>query len=304
MAHPVFAKDRVAVITGSAGGIGLAMAKRCASLGMKVFLSDVVAADLERAQSLVTEAAGGDASRVASKIVDVSDYDQVEALKKEAFEKFGEVGFLMGNAGISGSFENRHPFEKRDQWQRILNVNLWGVINTTQAFTQSMIDQGTECLIVNTGSKQGITCPPGNTAYNVSKAGVKTLTEGLQHQLRNTENCKVSAALLVPGWVNSELQRRAKDSEAGAPVADADLMFSESKPAAGAWMPDQIVDYFFTKLAEGSFYILCPDNDVTVDVDLKRMEWSAMDIPLGRPPLSRWHPEHKEAFAAFMKSDL
>lgn len=304
MAHPVFAKDRVALITGSAGGIGLAMAKRCASLGMKVFLCDVVAADLERAQAVVTEAAGGDASRVASKIVDVSDYDQMEAMKQEVFAKFGEVGFLHVNAGISGSFENRHPFEKRDQWQRILNVNLWGVINATQAFTQSMIDQGTPCLIAVTGSKQGITCPPGNTAYNVSKAGVKALTEGLAHQLRNTENCKVSTALLVPGWVNTELQRRSKDAEAGAPVADADLMFSESKPAADAWMPDQVVDYFFTKLAEGSFYIICPDNDVTAEVDLKRMQWSAMDIPLGRPPLSRWHPEHKEAFAAFMESDL
>jgi len=299
MAHPVFAKDRVAVITGSAGGIGLAMAKRCASLGMKVFLADVVAGDLEKAVAAVTEAAGGDASRVASKICDVGDYDQIEALKQEAYGKFGEVGFLMSNAGIGAG---GGPFEKRDKWQKVLQVNLWGVINTTQAFTQAMIDQGTDCLIVNTGSKQGITCPPGNTAYNVSKAGVKVLTEGLQHQLRSTENCKVSAALLIPGWVNTEIQRRAKEEELGRAAGLDELFFCEEKPAAGAWMPDQIVDYFFAKLSEGNFYIICPDNDVTEEVDKKRMQWSAMDIPSGRPPLSRWHPDHKEAFDAFIQS--
>jgi len=229
----------------------------------------------------------------------VGDYDQIEALKQEAYGKFGEVGFLMSNAGIGAG---GGPFEKRDKWQKVLQVNLWGVINTTQAFTQAMIDQGTDCLIVNTGSKQGITCPPGNTAYNVSKAGVKVLTEGLQHQLRSTENCKVSAALLIPGWVNTEIQRRAKEEELGRAVGLDELFFCEEKPAAGAWMPDQIVDYFFAKLSEGNFYIICPDNDVTEEVDKKRMQWAAMDIPSGRPPLSRWHPDHKEAFDAFIQS--
>jgi NAD(P)-dependent dehydrogenase (short-subunit alcohol dehydrogenase family) len=85
-----------------------------------------------------------------------------------------------------------------DRWQRVLGVNLWGVINGVHAFTQAMIDQKTPSAIVNTGSKQGITCPPGDTAYNITKAGVKVLTEGLAHSLRNIEGCQVTAHLLVP----------------------------------------------------------------------------------------------------------
>lgn len=297
MAHPALAAGRVAVITGAAGGIGLAMAKQCAKLGMKVFLADNAEADLAKAGAACVEA-GGDASKVATKVVDVGNYESVSSLKAEVFEKFGEVGFLFSNAGVIGG--GAGPYTNMEMWQRVLQVNLWGVINTTQAFTQAMVDQGTDCLIVNTGSKQGITCPPGGTGYNVSKAGVKVLTEGLAHELRNKEGCKVTVALLVPGWTNTELIRRLKEREAGGPVPLENVFFCEEKPQPGAWMPNQVVDYFMEKIAAGKFYIICPDNEVTEEIDRKRMLWSATDIPEGRPPLSRWHPDYKEAFEAFM----
>jgi NAD(P)-dependent dehydrogenase (short-subunit alcohol dehydrogenase family) len=145
-----------------------------------------------------------------------------------------------------------------------------------------MMAQGGPAVVVNTGSKQGITTPPGDTAYNVSKAGVKVLTEGLQHALRNTPGCKVTAHLLVPGWVHTGLT-----AASGAP-----------KPA-GAWLPDQIVDVLLARLAKGDFYILCEDNEVTNAVDFKRIQWAAGDITENRPPLSRWHPDYKDAFAKF-----
>ena len=108
-----------------------------------------------------------------------------------------------------------------------------------------MIERGRPGLIINTGSKQGITTPPGNPAYNVSKAGVKAFTEALQHELRNTEGARISAHLLIPGFVFTGLTANGRTE----------------KPA-GAWTPEQTVDFMIERLEAGDFYILCPDNDV------------------------------------------
>jgi NAD(P)-dependent dehydrogenase (short-subunit alcohol dehydrogenase family) len=156
------------------------------------------------------------------------------------------------------------------------------VINAVHAFAPSMIAQGTDAAIINTGSKQGITNPPGDVAYNVSKAGVKTLTEGLAHQLRETEGGKVSAHLLIPGFTFTGMTARGRD-----------------RPAA-AWTAEQVVAFMTEAMGRGDFYILCPDNDVTREMDEKRIRWAADDLILNRPALSRWSGEYKDAFARFM----
>jgi NAD(P)-dependent dehydrogenase (short-subunit alcohol dehydrogenase family) len=167
----------------------------------------------------------------------------------------------------------------------VLGTNLWGVINGIHVCAPAMIAQGSDAASVNTGSKQGITPPPGDTAYNVSKAGVKVATEGLQHVLRNTPGCKVSAHLLVPGWVHTGLTAR---------------QGAEKPP--GAWSPDQLVDMLLERMGAGDFYIICPDNEVSSEVDGKRILWAAGDIVENRPPLSRWHPDYNDAFAEFLKA--
>ena len=146
-----------------------------------------------------------------------------------------------------------------------------------------MIAQKTPGAIVNTGSKQGITCPPGDTAYNVSKAGVKVVTEALAHELRNIEGCQVTAHLLIPGFTFTGITAR-----------------DRTEKPAGAWTAEQVVDFMLPSLAKGDFYILCPDNDVTRQMDEKRMRWAMDDIVLNRPALSRWHPDYKDAFAKYM----
>jgi hypothetical protein len=196
-------------------------------------------------------------------------------------QRFGGVDILMNNAGIQPGSQ---MFGPHDNWQRILAVNLWGIINGTQTFAPNMIARGRPGLIINTGSKQGITTPPGDPAYNVSKAGVKAFTEALQHELRGTEGCKISAHLFIPGFVFTGLTSRGRPE----------------KPAA-AWTPEQTVDFMLDHVGRGDFYILCPDNDVPRQLDERRILWAAGDIVENRPPLSRWHKDYADAFAAFVK---
>jgi NAD(P)-dependent dehydrogenase (short-subunit alcohol dehydrogenase family) len=281
--HPALTKNRVAVITGAASGIGLAAAVKFADLGMRLCLADVDAAALDRAAAEVAQHA---ASRddVRAIVADVSRREDVQRLKDEAYGSFGEVALLMNNAGVEGGGV---LFSDPARWRKILDVNLWGVINGVQIFAPAMIAQRTPCAIINTGSKQGITCPPGETAYNVSKAGIKVVTEALAHELRNLEGCAVTAHLLIPGFTFTGFTR---------------VRVSE-KPAA-AWTPEQVVDFMLAAMAAGDFYILCPDNDVTRDMDERRILWAAQDIINNRPALSRWHPDFKQAFADFMKAEL
>ncbi len=280
--HPAVSEGRVAVITGAASGIGRAAATRFARLGLRVCLADLGADALEHAAVAVRAAAKHGADDVLTIPTDVSDADAVRRLKDTVYGAFGEVAVLMNNAGTA---PGGGPWDHPDRWHRVLNVNLWGVINGVQCFTQAMIDQGTPCAIVNTGSKQGITSPPGDTAYNVSKAGVKVLTEGLAHSLRNVDGCRVSAHLLVPGSTFTAMTRGT----------------AATKPP-GAWMPDQVVTMLLSGMAAGDFYIICPDNDVTREIDNRRILWAAEDITCNRPALSRWHPDYRDKFAAFLAS--
>jgi NAD(P)-dependent dehydrogenase (short-subunit alcohol dehydrogenase family) len=274
-------KDNVAVITGGASGIGLAAATRFAQLGMKVAIADLGADRLKQAETKLSSVAPAGAANIMTAAVDVSRIEDVAGLESAVQKRFGGTDILMNNAGIQPGSKIFGPSEN---WQRILAVNLWGVINGSQVFAPHMIERGRVGLIINTGSKQGITTPPGDPAYNVSKAGVKAFTEALQHELRNIPACRISAHLVIPGFVFTGLTAHGRTD----------------KPAA-AWTPEQTVDFMIERIGAGDFYILCPDNDVPRPLDERRILWAAGDIVENRPALSRWHPDYAEAFAAFVK---
>lgn len=274
--HPALAAGRVAVVTGAASGIGRAAAERLAALGMKLVLADIDAAALAEVEAML-----GGSVEVMAAVVDVSDRVAVEALAEAVYARFGEVALLMNNAGREGG---GGLLAGPERWRAIIETNLWGVINGIQVFAPRMIEQGTAGAIVSTGSKQGITCPPGDTAYNVSKAGIKVATEALAHELRNIEGCGLTAHLLIPGFTFTGFTR----------------VRHKEKPA-GAWLPEQVIDELLAGMGRGDFYILCPDNDVTRAMDEKRIAWAAGDIIENRPPLSRWHPDHAEAFKRYME---
>jgi len=273
--------NNVAVITGGASGIGLAAAMRFAALGMKVCIADLGTNRLTEAEAKISSVASGGAANVMVRNVDVSRIEDISGLEIAVRERFGGADILMNNAGIQPGSQIFGPLQN---WQRIVGVNLWGVIHGSQIFAPRMIERGRPGLIVNTGSKQGITTPPGDPAYNVSKAAVKAFTESLQHELRNAAGGRISAHLLVPGFVFTGLTSRGRSE----------------KPAA-AWTPEQTVDFMIERIDAGDFYILCPDNDVPRRLDERRILWAAGDIVENRPALSRWHPDYAEAFAAFVK---
>lgn len=275
--HPAIAPGRVAVITGAASGIGLAAAHRLGRAGMHVLIADIAEAPLHGAADDL-RAAGVE---VRAKRTDVSDRNAVAALQAEA-ETLGEVSLLMNNAGREGG---GGILAGADIWERTLATNLLGPVHGIQAFLPRMLEAGWPCAIVNTGSKQGITLPPGDTAYNVSKAGLKALTESLAHDLLATGG-RVTAHLLIPGFTFTGFTRARGIAE---------------KPT-GAWTAEQVVDFMLTAMARDDFYILCPDNDVDRAIDERRIAWAAGDIIENRPALSRWHPDYARAFEAWMKA--
>ncbi len=274
MDHPALAAGNVAVITGAASGIGLAVAKRLASRGLRVVVADVNEAKLPAAREALAAIEAGGTEDVLVEPVDVSRLEALEGLRDRAYERFGRVDVLMNNAA---AFRFASTSGDPAAWRDTFETNVLGVTNGIHVFLPKMIEQGTPGLVVNTGSKQGITNPPGTACYNAAKAAVKSLTESLAHELRSLEGCLLQAHLLVPGWTTT----------------------GDREHRPGAWLPEQVADFLLAAIERGEFYVICPDDETTWEMDRKRILWAAMDLTSLRPALSRWHPDWKDAFDAF-----
>jgi len=268
MTHPAIAEGNIAVVTGAALGIGRALSKRFAEQGMRVAMLDIDTEQLGNAADMIS----GETLVISC---DVSDMGALNAARDQVAETWGDApSVLVNNAATR---VGKGLWADLDEWRTVLDVNLMGVVHDVRSFCPSMVEAGKPAVIVNVGSKQGITNPPMHPIYNMTKAALKTFTECLEHELRQTEGQPVSAHLLVPGWTTTGLNDH-KD---------------------GAWLPDQVVDYLLAALERREFYIICPDDEVDEAEDNRRIRWGAGDISERRPPLSRWHPHWKEAFAKF-----
>ena len=275
-----FSQDGIAVITGGASGIGRAAARRAARTGMKVALVDTNAAKIDATAAELGAVIG--ATNVIVRNADVADLSTMQELAQAVSERWGSPTLLMNNAAAFVAGGAGGILDSNDNWQRLFAVNVLGPVNGVQAFLPLMLASDRPAVIVNTGSKQGLTNPPGNPAYNTTKAAVNAYTQNLARDLRERPGSQVSAHLLVPGWTTT----------------------GDAEHREGAWLPEQVVDFMADAIGRDEFFILCPDGETTAEVDRKRLYWNAMDFILGRPALSRWHKDYRGAFADFMKQDL
>jgi NAD(P)-dependent dehydrogenase (short-subunit alcohol dehydrogenase family) len=271
MEHKAFAAGNVALVTGAALGIGRAAALKFARMGLRVCMVDLPSDDLDASFEEVSAAASDEVAAVPA---DVSDLKAMETLRDSVRRHFGGVDILMNNAA---SRVGRGFDADLADWRRLVEVNLWGVIHGVKCFLPEIGTGGKPGVIVNVGSKQGITNPPGHPVYNLSKAAVKSYTESLAHELRTNGPSSVTAHLLVPGWTTT----------------------GKNEHRHGAWLPEQVVDFMLNAIDGGSFYIICPDDEVSEEEDKRRILWGAGDITEDRPALSRWHPDWKAAFESF-----
>jgi NAD(P)-dependent dehydrogenase (short-subunit alcohol dehydrogenase family) len=253
-------KDRVAVITGAASGIGLGLAERCAREGMKVVLADIDADTLTKVEKRI-KAMGASTMAVPT---DVSQAAEVEVLASRTLDAFGEVHLLFNNAGVDTKFTVRES--TLNDWQWVLGVNLWGVINGIHFFAPIMLRQGTECHIVNTASTAGLFTDWCGSPYTVSKHAIVAISEILYRELKQG-NHDVGVSVLCPGPTETmlmesernrplELQNKArKGSRASDPKIQAYIK-KLTQMIKSVISPQQVADIVFSAIREKRFYIL------------------------------------------------
>jgi NAD(P)-dependent dehydrogenase (short-subunit alcohol dehydrogenase family) len=277
----------------------------------------ILAVELVKAAAVVIDDINKESfPRIEYRVVDVSNYDAMTQLADQVFAADDQnCHILMNNAGIG---QGGGAMTSLDVVHHVMNVNTYGPIHGCLAFVPKMKASHQPGIVINTGSKQGITMPPGNLTYNMSKAALKVYTEGLEHefmlerrlrQQRNSsdnDGIRLRAALLIPGWVNTSIVLKSMRAKNDQDNDDDDYFnnvpFHEDKPASGAWMPQQVVDFMIQQLDMGRFYVVCPDNDVSRTTDDLRMTWTMQDITQNRQPLSRWHPDFQEEFNQYIQA--
>jgi len=270
MGSQLFCKGQVALITGAALGIGRATAIEFTKRGMSVAVVDLPGEDLTELTKELNSIAGSD-QQVLAIPADLAKTNSLAEIQSAIETRFSHINILMNNAVTR---EGRTFEGTTQQWKQLFDINLWAPVEASRSFLPNMLSSGQRSAIINVGSKQGITNPPGTPAYNMAKAAIKVFTEQLEHDLRsnNLNNGLVTSHLLIPGWTTT----------------------GKNEHKQGAWLPNQVVDYMIDAINNHSFYIVCPDDEVSTDMDNRRIIWGAEDITLNRPPLSRWHADFSD----------
>jgi NAD(P)-dependent dehydrogenase (short-subunit alcohol dehydrogenase family) len=249
-------RNKVAVVTGAASGIGRALAEHSAREGMRVVLADVEKEGLAETEAQMRS----NSADVLAVRTDVSRYEDVEALADKAFSTFGSVDLLFNNAGV-GAGGTTWESSLAD-WEWVLGVNLWGMIHGLRAFLPRMLAQDSEGYIVNTASVAGLLSYHPSAPYQVSKHAVVSLSEHLYYTLKQ-RNAKLNAAVICPGWVKTRIMESARNrprelqnpNESSGPEVEAVLESMRREVEAGL-EPERVAEKTFEALQDGKFYIL------------------------------------------------
>lgn len=274
-------RDRVAVVTGAASGIGLALAERFAAEGMKIVMADVEAGALETA----AEGLRRKASAVLASRVDVSRSDDVERLARETYQTFGAAHLLCNNAGVA-VIGAAHEHTLAD-WQWVINVNLWGVIHGVRAFLPRMLAGGDEGHIVNTASMAGLTTAPFMSVYDVTKHGVVALSESMYKEGQLTGS-PIGVSVVCPGLIDTNIMHSSRNrpeelAEAGKTGAMAQA-FGQSlgDRLAGGYPPSEVAGQVFEGIREGRFYIVPAQPEVKAGIAIRAQDLIELRNPTVR----------------------
>lgn len=251
-------RDKVAVITGAASGIGHGLATRCAREGMKVVLADIEQESLARTEASLRS----QGATVLSVRTDVSKVADVQRLAEKTMGAFGAVHLLVNNAGV-GAGTTVWESTLAD-WEWTLGVDLWGVIYGVKVFTPIMIAQETECHIVNVGSIAGLLAGPGLGIYKVAKHGVVSLSETLYYELAQ-RGAQVGVSVLCPGFVKTNILTSERNRPAEMQNDPDDVIVSPQaeqvsidmmEAMASGMAVENVVDAVFAAVAARQLYIL------------------------------------------------
>jgi NAD(P)-dependent dehydrogenase (short-subunit alcohol dehydrogenase family) len=250
-------KDRVAVVTGGASGIGRAMADRFAAAGMNVVLADVEESALRTAEADLRS----QGATVLGVLTDVAKAESIENLAKKTLDAFGGVHVLCNNAGVGGGFGPSWT-QPLQNWEWGFGVNLWGVIHGIHTFVPIMLKQDTEGHIVNTASMAGLLSSPFMSVYDATKFAVVAISESLHLELA-MQHAKVKVSVLCPGFVNTNIAT--SDRNRPAQLQPGEQQFSETEMAFASMMfagiasgtpPTEVAEKVFTAIQNEQFYII------------------------------------------------
>ncbi|KAL4808299.1 hypothetical protein BDV18DRAFT_134642 [Aspergillus unguis] len=291
----VLQSQKTALITGAASGIGFAFAKLCRSRGMHLALLDIDAVNLSKAKEVLASASTDKSLKTEAYTIDVGDKSQWDRVAEQVQSTFSTLDLVFLNAARNTKLKDSSPWVgNTDYWRQIFDTNVFGPVNGISALLPLLKKESSPKSIIITGSKQGITNPPGSVpAYNSTKGAIKILTEHLAHDLRSDAATKhISAHLLVPGWTWTGLMGNIGPTDE-----------SQVQKMSGSWAPSQVAQELEKGLQRGSFYIICPDDDVDKPLDNARMKWAYEDILEDRPALSRWEEGWKGKAAEAIGED-
>lgn len=280
-------KDKVAVVTGAASGIGRALVDRCVNEGMRVVLADVDQTALSRAAGELNHLG----ANVMAVRTDVSRADDVKALARKTLDKFGAVHLLFNNAGVDA--RNTIWEATLADWQWVLGVNLWGVIHGVQTFVPIMLKQRDECHVVNTASIAGLISGPGIGLYKVAKHGVVSLSETLACELAAI-GANVNVSVLCPAGVKTKIM----ESERNRPHELQDSAHDTTHPVTNqirevlgqivesGLPPSQVAETVFDAIRNQNFYILThPDWKPLIQKRMQEIleERNPFEVPAEMP---------------------
>ena len=250
-------KNKVAVITGAASGIGKGIAEQCAWLDMKLVLADIDAPALTALEVVLKERD----IEVEAVVTDVSIEADVKNLLKRTVERFGRADLLFNNAGVAAGGPLWESSPEDCQW--VVDVNLMGMMHCIRAFVPVMLDQDSDCHIVNTSSVTGTATYHPSALYHITKHGILAMSEQLYHDLR-LKGAKIGVSVLCPGFVDTRIM----DAERNRPARYRNTVEAASSSPHGEKMeaafremiasgmsPDKVAEITLDAVKNDRFYI-------------------------------------------------